>query len=93
MDVAPLRDGVARQPRRHPLELRLAYPQEVRRLLRVHELPAAGERLRDPLDLLEDRGLQECVQAGVLVARHALQSSISGPAVPDFLGDFLVLLR
>jgi hypothetical protein len=86
VDVPTFRDGVARQPRSHPLELRLAYPQEVRRLLRVHDLPAAGEC---PCDLLEDRGLQEGVQAGVLVAPHALQPSLSGPAVPDFLGDFL----
>ena len=42
-----------------------------------------------PCDLLEDRGLQEGVQAGVLVAPHAFQPSLSGPAVPDFLGDFL----
>ena len=48
----------------------------------------ARERLGDPLDLLEDRGLQERVQAGVLGAPHALQPSLSGPAVPDFLGDF-----
>ena len=86
VDVPTFRDGVARQPRSHPLELRLAYPQEVRRLLRVHDLPAAGEC---PCDLLEDRGLQEGVQAGVLVAPHAFQPSLSGPAVPDFLGDFL----
>jgi hypothetical protein len=80
VDVPTFCDGVARQPRRHPLELRLAYPQEVSRLLRVHDLPAAGERLGGALDLLEDRGLQECVQAGVLVDPHALQSSLSGPA-------------
>jgi hypothetical protein len=72
---------VARQPRYHP--------QEARRLLRVYALPAAGERLGGALELLEDRGLQECVQAGVLVDPHALESSLSGPAVPDFLGDFL----
>jgi hypothetical protein len=89
VNVAPLRDGVPRQPRCHPLELRLAYPLEARRLLRVHDLPAAGELPGDSLNLLEDHGLQECVQAGVLMAPHALQSSLSGPAVPDFLGEFL----
>ena len=63
VDVASLRDGVTWQPWRHPLELRLANPQELRGLLGVHDLPAAGERLGGALDLLEDRGLQECVQA------------------------------
>jgi hypothetical protein len=80
VDVAPLGDGVARQPWRHPLELRLAYPQEVCGLLGVHDLPAAGERLGGALDLIEDRGLQECVEAGVLVDPHGFQSSLSGPA-------------
>jgi hypothetical protein len=50
----------------------------------------AGERLGGTLDLLEVRGLQEIiVQAGVLVTPHALESSFSGSAVPDFLGNLL----
>jgi hypothetical protein len=80
VDVAPHRDGVARQPWCHPLELRFAHPQEARCLLRVHDFPAAGERLGGSLDHFEDRGLQEGVQAGVLVDPHTLQSPLSGPA-------------
>jgi hypothetical protein len=71
---------VARQPWCHPLELRFAHPQEARCLLRVHDFPAAGERLGGLLDHFEDRGLQEGVQAGVLVDPHTLQSPLSGPA-------------
>jgi len=41
--------------------------------------------LKKNIDLLVYRGgLQECV----LVAPHALQPSLSGPAVPDLLDDF-----
>jgi hypothetical protein len=72
VDEAPRRHGAARKPRRHPLKLRLAYPQEVRLLQRPSEscfsesqtgrrwtlLPSNPERLAELKAELQEKLLQ-----------------------------------